>query len=148
MAWIERHWLSGQCQKLKQQLLEGLFLSSLATGLSPPNECKMPLFLNLLSPKSDQSQFSSNRLWQSISDPQKQFDLISNSLNSLRYVDKTVEITKILGLKGFKGNNSRKSFHGLVYNNETATTLVSQTSPVGVELFSYADAFFCSNKFA
>ena len=26
--------------------------------------------------------------------------------------------------------------------------LVSQTSPVGVELFSYANAFFCSNKFA
>ena len=33
-------------------------------------------------------------------------------------------------------------------NNETATMLVSQTSPVGVELFSYANAFFCSNKFA
>ena len=26
--------------------------------------------------------------------------------------------------------------------------LVSQTSPLGVELFSYANAFFCSNKFA
>ena len=33
-------------------------------------------------------------------------------------------------------------------NNETAAMLVSQTSPVGVELFSYANAFFCSNKFA
>ena len=33
-------------------------------------------------------------------------------------------------------------------NNETAAMLVSQTSPVGVELFSYASAFFCSNKFA
>ena len=32
-------------------------------------------------------------------------------------------------------------------NNETAAMLVSQTSPVGVELFSYASAFFCSNKF-
>ena len=31
-------------------------------------------------------------------------------------------------------------------NNETAAMLVSQTSPVGVELFSYANAFFCSNK--
>ena len=30
----------------------------------------------------------------------------------------------------------------------TAAMLVSQTSPVGVELFSYANAFFCSNKFA
>ena len=33
-------------------------------------------------------------------------------------------------------------------NNETAAILVSQTSPLGVELFSYANAFFCSNKFA
>ena len=31
--------------------------------------------------------------------------------------------------------------------NETAAMLVSQTSPLGVELFSYANAFFCSNKF-
>ena len=33
-------------------------------------------------------------------------------------------------------------------NNETAAMLVSQTSPVGVELLSYANTFFCSNKFA
>ena len=33
-------------------------------------------------------------------------------------------------------------------NNETAAMLVSQTSPLGVELFSYANAFFSSNKFA
>ena len=33
-------------------------------------------------------------------------------------------------------------------NNETAAMLVSQTSPVGVELFSYANAFFCYKKFA
>ena len=33
-------------------------------------------------------------------------------------------------------------------NNETAAILVSQTNPLGVELFSYANAFFCSNKFA
>ena len=33
-------------------------------------------------------------------------------------------------------------------NNETAAMLVSQTSPVGVELLSYAKAFFCSYKFA
>ena len=32
-------------------------------------------------------------------------------------------------------------------NNETAAVLVSQTSPVGVELLSYANAFFCSNEF-
>ena len=33
-------------------------------------------------------------------------------------------------------------------NNETAAMLVSQTNPLGVELFSYAKAFFCCNKFA
>ena len=33
-------------------------------------------------------------------------------------------------------------------NNETVAMLVSQTNPVGIELFSYANAFFCSNKFA
>ena len=33
-------------------------------------------------------------------------------------------------------------------NNETAAMLMSQTNPVGVELFSYANAFFCSDKFA
>ena len=33
-------------------------------------------------------------------------------------------------------------------NNETAAMLVSQTSPVGDELFSYANASFCSNNFA
>ena len=33
-------------------------------------------------------------------------------------------------------------------NNETAAMLVSQTSPLGVELFSYANALFCYNEFA
>ena len=33
-------------------------------------------------------------------------------------------------------------------NNETAGMLVFQTNPLGVVLFSYANAFFCSNKFA
>ena len=33
-------------------------------------------------------------------------------------------------------------------NNKTAAMLVSQTSPVGVKLFSYPNHFFCSNKFA
>ena len=32
--------------------------------------------------------------------------------------------------------------------NETAAMLVSQSSPLGVALFSYANAFFCANKFA
>ena len=30
----------------------------------------------------------------------------------------------------------------------TAAMLMSQTGPMGVELFSYANAFFCCNKFA
>ena len=33
-------------------------------------------------------------------------------------------------------------------NNETAAMLVSQTNPVGFELFSYANAFSCFDKFA
>ena len=33
-------------------------------------------------------------------------------------------------------------------NKETAAMFVSQTSPVGVELFSYVKVFFCSSKFA
>ena len=33
-------------------------------------------------------------------------------------------------------------------NDETAAMMVSQTSPVGVEFISYANAFFCFNKFA
>ena len=33
-------------------------------------------------------------------------------------------------------------------NNETGAMFVSQTRPLGVELFSYVNAFFCSNKFA
>ena len=33
-------------------------------------------------------------------------------------------------------------------NNETAAMLVFETNPVGVELFSHVNAFFCSNKLA
>ena len=33
-------------------------------------------------------------------------------------------------------------------NNETAAMLVYLDNPVGVELFSSANVFFCSNKFA
>ena len=33
-------------------------------------------------------------------------------------------------------------------NNETAAVLVYQENPLGVELFSYVNAFFCSNKLA
>ena len=33
-------------------------------------------------------------------------------------------------------------------NNETTAMLVSQTNPLGVDLFSYENTFFCSHKFA
>ena len=33
-------------------------------------------------------------------------------------------------------------------NNEMVAMFMSQTSLVGVELFSYVNVFFCSNKFA
>jgi len=36
----------------------------------------------------------------------------------------------------------------LFQNNETAAMLVYQTNSVGVQLFSYVNTFFCSNKFA
>ena len=32
-------------------------------------------------------------------------------------------------------------------NSETVAMLVSHTNPFGVELFSYANDFFCSNNF-
>ena len=38
--------------------------------------------------------------------------------------------------------------HRVFSHDVTAAILVSQTSPVGVGLFSYANVFFCSNKFA
>ena len=36
----------------------------------------------------------------------------------------------------------------LFQNNKTAAMLVLQTNPLGVELFSYVNSFFCSHKFA
>ena len=55
---------------------------------------------------------------------------------------------------GIKRNTYRVFSHDVTaailvsQNNETAAMLVSQTNPLGVELFSYANAFFCSSKFA
>ena len=39
-------------------------------------------------------------------------------------------------------------FHKAFSHDVTAAMLVFQTISVGVELFSYVNAFFCSNKFA
>ena len=33
-------------------------------------------------------------------------------------------------------------------NNEPAAMLLYETNPVGVELFSHVNTFFCSNEFA
>jgi len=33
-------------------------------------------------------------------------------------------------------------------SNETVAMLVYQTNPLGVQLFSYVNTFFCSNKIA
>ena len=41
---------------------------------------------------------------------------------------------------------SRYGRHILFQNNKTAAMLVSQANRVGVELFSYVNAIFCSNK--
>ena len=69
----------------------------------------------------------------------------------------------VLSTKNNSENRESFYFHLVVYrvfshdvtavilvsqNNETAAMLVSQTSPLGGELFSYANAFFRSNKFA
>ena len=38
--------------------------------------------------------------------------------------------------------------YGAFSHGVTAAMLVFQTNPVGVEFFSYVNAFFCSHKFA
>jgi len=48
----------------------------------------------------------------------------------------------------FVSQNNETAAIFVTQNNETAAIFVSQTSPVGVELFSYVNAFLCSNKFS
>ena len=72
-------------------------------------------------------------------------------------------ITRFFFFYYYWGKENRLLYGGLPYrvfshdvtvailvsqNNETVAMLVSQTNPLGVELFSYANTFFCSNKFA
>ena len=45
-------------------------------------------------------------------------------------------------------STSVKTINRVFSHDVTAAILVSQTNPAGVELFSYANAFFCSNTFA
>ena len=57
-------------------------------------------------------------------------------------------------LASFKGGLNRVFSYDVTaailvpQNNETAAMLVSQTSPFGVKLFSYAHTSFCFNKLA
>ena len=44
--------------------------------------------------------------------------------------------------------NTTSPLYRVFSHDVTAAMLVSQTNPLGVELFSYANAFFCFNKFA
>ena len=48
----------------------------------------------------------------------------------------------------FESQNNETAAMFVSQNNKTAAMFVSQTSLVGVELFSYVNDFFCSNKFA
>ena len=58
------------------------------------------------------------------------------------------ESVSISSLPNLHDRPDRRAAILISQNNETAAMLVSQTNPVGVELFSYANAFFFSNKFA
>ena len=44
--------------------------------------------------------------------------------------------------------SDRRSYYKMFSHDVTAAILVSLTNPVGVDPFSYANAFFRSNKFA
>ena len=50
--------------------------------------------------------------------------------------------------QNFKGKLTGKKANIVFSHDIMAAIFVSQTSPVGVQLFSYVNAFFCSNKFA
>ena len=72
------------------------------------------------------------------------------SANSWEYI----KVNNVLFCTCIEEPNNRVFSHDVTsaifvsQNNETAAMLVSQTSPVGDELFSYANDFFCSKTFA
>ena len=55
--------------------------------------------------------------------------------------------TKV-GLSLHRTNAYRSGNNKVFSHDVTAAILVSQTNPLGVEIFSYAKDFFCYNKFA
>ena len=59
-----------------------------------------------------------------------------------------MKITLQRNLPIFRKFKSPANYNRVFSHEVTAAILVSQTNPLGVELFSYANAFFCSNKFA
>ena len=72
----------------------------------------------------------------------------SGRVNSIRYFN-IFKLIRYLPNRHYRVFSHDVTAAILVFqNNEMAAMLVSQTNPVGVELFSYANAFFCSNKFA
>ena len=76
-----------------------------------------------------------------------------HSTNTTRLT--SVKCTRMLENNKSRGKRINRAFSHdatatiLVFqNNKTAAILVYQTNPVGVELFSYVNTFFCFNKFA
>ena len=72
-------------------------------------------------------------------------------VKTLNRTDKWHEMVMLFGKHCCFYYNQRhdvKAFILMFQNNETAAILLFQTSPVGGELFSFVNAFFCSNKFA
>ena len=87
------------------------------------------------------------------------YRLISRKFSGMKLFQPSVRLTTKNQARLYPFDKPIKSFYGafshdvtapiLVFqNNETAAMLVFQTNPVGVEFFSYVNAFFCSNKFA
>ena len=81
-----------------------------------------------------------------ITNSQTSFENHCRNSNPLYESDVTWTVKQILTNRVFSHDVTAAIL--VSQNNETAAMLVSQTSPVGVELFSYVNAFFCSNKFA
>ena len=50
--------------------------------------------------------------------------------------------------QNFKGKLTGKEANCVFSDDVMAAIFVSQTGPVRIEIFSYVNAFFCSNKFA
>ena len=54
----------------------------------------------------------------------------------------------LLSVKHYVLREMKRNCYRVFSHDVTAAILMFQTNPVGVELFSYVNAFFCSNKLA